>query len=127
MPDTKTPPPDDADIRLATYGTLAPGRVNHHQLAALPGRWLEGTATGRLVEAGWGAKLGYPGLVLDLAGLDPAAGAVAGHLFESPELPGHWPRLDSFEGEGYRRVAAPVWTDEGPLAAWIYVIDVAGE
>ena len=124
MPDTKTPPPDHADTRLATYGTLAPGRVNHHQLAALPGRWLEGSVTGRLVEAGWGAKLGYPGLVLDLAGFDPAAGAIAVHLFESPELPGHWPRLDAFEGEGYRRVAAPVATGEGLLAAWIYVIDV---
>ena len=118
------PDRNDADTRLATYGTLAPGRVNHHQLAALPGRWLEGSVIGRLVEAGWGAKLGYPGLILDLAGLDPAAGAVAVHLFESPELPGHWPRLDSFEGEGYRRVVAPVSTDEGPLPAWIYVIDV---
>ncbi len=118
------PDRNDADTRLATYGTLAPGRVNHHQLAELPGRWLEGTVAGRLVEAGWGAKLGYPGLILDLAGLDPAAEAVAVHLFESPELPGHWPRLDSFEGEGYRRVVAPVATDEGPLAAWIYVIDV---
>lgn len=121
------PDRNDADTRLATYGTLAPGRVNHHQLAALPGRWLEGTVTGHLVEAGWGAKLGYPGLVLDLAGVDPAAGAVAVHLFESPELPGHWPRLDTFEGEGYRRVVAAVGTDEGPLAAWIYVIDVVGE
>ena len=118
------PDRNDADTRLATYGTLAPGRVNHHQLAELPGRWLEGVVTGRLVEAGWGAELGYPGLVLDLADLDPAAGAVAVHLFESPELPGHWPRLDAFEGEGYRRVAAPVSTDEGPLPAWIYVIDV---
>lgn len=25
------------DHRLATYGTLAPGRVNHHQLAGLAG------------------------------------------------------------------------------------------
>ena len=121
------PDRNDADTRLATYGTLAPGRVNHHQLAALPGRWLEGTVTGRLVEAGWGAKLGYPGLVLDVGSLDPAAGAVAVHLFESPELPGHWRRLDAFEGEGYRRVVAAVGTDEGPLAAWIYVIDVVGE
>ena len=121
------PDKTNADTRLATYGTLAPGRMNHQQLAALSGRWLEGTVTGRLVEAGWGAKLGYPGLVLDLGGLDPAAGAVAVHLFESSELPGHWPRLDSFEGDGYRRVVAPVATGEGSLAAWIYVIDVFGE
>jgi gamma-glutamylcyclotransferase (GGCT)/AIG2-like uncharacterized protein YtfP len=52
-------------MRLATYGTLAPGRQNHGQLSALPGRWLVGHVRGSLVEAGWGAELGYPGLVPD--------------------------------------------------------------
>ena len=49
-----------AETRLATYGTLAPGRVNNHHLADLGGFWRQGTVTGRLVEAGWGAKLGFP-------------------------------------------------------------------
>ena len=54
--------------RLATYGTLAPGRPNHHQLDALDGHWLEGHVYGRLIEAGWGASLGYPALILDQDG-----------------------------------------------------------
>lgn len=107
----------DADRRLATYGTLAPGRVNHHQLAGLAGHWRRGTVRGRLVDAGWGAALGYPGLVLD-----PRAAEVEVHLFESPDLPGHWPRLDAFEGPGYRRVTTRVRTADGEQDAWIYVI-----
>ena len=114
-----TSPKTLAETRLATYGTLAPGRVNHGQLAELEGVWREGTVMGRLVEAGWGAALGYPGLILD-----PAGPAVEVHLFESAELPDHWPRLDAFEGPGYRRDVTQVTTEDGVLAAWIYVIDV---
>ena len=106
------------DARFAVYGTLAPGRVNHHQVESLEGRWLRGTVRGRLIEAGWGAALGYPGLVLD-----PDGPEVEVHLLESPDLPDHWPRLDAFEGPGYRRAVALVNTTEGPLTAWIYVID----
>jgi len=105
------------DTRLATYGSLAPGRVNHHQLAGLKGRWQKGTVRGRLVDAGWGAALGHPGLVLD-----PLAPVVEVHLFESAELSDHWPRLDEFEGAGYRRVVSQVRTADGELQSWIYVI-----
>lgn len=106
------------DTRFAVYGSLAPGRVNHHQLAALRGRWLRGTVRGRLVEAGWGAALGFPGLVLD-----PDGPEVAVHLLESPDLPDRWSLLDAFEGPGYRRVIAPVRTSEGEFPAWIYEIN----
>ncbi len=108
-----------AATRLATYGTLAPGRVNNHHLADLEGYWRQGTVKGRLVEAGWGAKLGFPGLILD-----PLGQAVDVHLFESPDLPDHWPRLDAFEGEGYRRVVTQVYTRDGDLEAFIYVIEI---
>ena len=104
-----------ADTRLATYGTLAPGRVNHHQLDGLQGRWRPGTVRGWLDEAGWAAPLGYPSLVLDAAGP-----LVDVHLFESPDLPDHWPRLDAFEGADYRRVVTQVRTVDGDVAAWIY-------
>ena len=107
-----------ADRRLATYGTLAPGRVNHHHLADLPGLWRLGTVHGRLVEAGWGAELGFPGLILD-----PSGQAVEVHLFDSPALPDHWLRLDAFEGPGYRREVTRVRTPDGDFAAWIYVIE----
>jgi gamma-glutamylcyclotransferase (GGCT)/AIG2-like uncharacterized protein YtfP len=106
-----------ADARLATYGTLAPGRVNHHQLAGLKGQWQQGTVRGRLADAGWAAALGYRGLVLD-----PLGPIVEVHLFESAELPDHSPRLDAFEGTGYRRVVTQVRTADGELDAWIYVL-----
>src|SRR5215831_9217257 len=105
------------DVRLATYGSLSPGRVNHHQLAALKGTWQRGTVQGKRVEAGWGAAIGFPGLILD-----PTAPSVEVDLFESSELPDHWSRLDEFEGPGYQRVATQVRTEEGELTAYIYVL-----
>lgn len=103
------------DTRLAVYGTLAPGRPNHHQLGGLTGTWRPGTVDGMLVEQGWGAALGYPALVLD-----PAGPPVAVQIFESADLPDHWDRLDAFEGAGYLRVAVDVATQGGLVDAWIY-------
>ena len=105
-----------ADTRLAAYGTLAPGRPNHDQLARLNGRWRQGTVRGWLGDAGWAAPLGYPGLVLDEAGP-----LVDVYLFESLDLPDHWARLDEFEGTGNQRVVTQVRTAEGDVPAWIYV------
>ncbi len=107
-----------ADTRLATYGTLAPGRLNNDQLADLKGYWRQGTVSGRLVEVGWGAELGYPGLILD-----PLGQVIEVYIFESLELPNHWLRLDEFEGAGYQRVVTKVCTEDGDLYASIYVID----
>lgn len=109
--------PIAAETRLATYGTLAPGRPNHHQLAALSGEWSQGRVRGRLLEAGWGASLGYPGLVLD-----PDGAALDVQLFRSDDLLEHWARLDAFEGDGYRRVVAPILTADGEVEAYIYVL-----
>jgi gamma-glutamylcyclotransferase (GGCT)/AIG2-like uncharacterized protein YtfP len=83
----------------------------------LKGRWRQGTVRGRLVDSGWGAALGFPGLLLD-----PQGAAVEVHVLESPELPEHWARLDAFEGPGYRRVVTQVATAGGALDAWIYVV-----
>ena len=102
---------------LAVYGTLAPGRANHHQLRDLSGRWIEGTVRGQLLQEGWGAEQGYPGLILD-----PDGPKVDVQLFESPDLPEHWTRLDEFEGSGYRRTVTTVSTAEGDLSASIYVL-----
>ncbi len=106
-----------AEVRLATYGTLAPGRQNHGQLSDLAGRWLVGEVRGSLVDEGWGAALGYPALVLD-----PGGPPIEVYVFESEALVDHWDRLDEFEGTGYRRTPVDVSTDEGVLAASIYVI-----
>lgn len=108
---------DQAQHRLATYGTLAPGRPNAHQLSALTGTWTRGKVRGHLHELGWGAAAGYPGIVLDDAGP-----VVQVQVFSSEDLPQHWARLDEFEGPGYRRVAVTVGTDAGPVRAYIYVL-----
>ncbi|MEE9328710.1 MAG: gamma-glutamylcyclotransferase family protein [Parvularculaceae bacterium] len=97
-----------AATRLATYGTLGPGRPNHHQLADLDGNWHWGTIRGRLVEAGWGAQAGFPGLVLD-----PTGDVVELDIFTSSDLPDHWARLDAFEGAEYQRVIINVTRDRG--------------
>lgn len=107
--------PMSVDHRLAVYGTLAPGRPNHHQLSNLRGAWRTGIVNGKLVAEGWGAELGYPALILE------DGQPVEVQLFESADLPAHWQRLDAFEGEGYRRVAVTVTTDTGTIDAWIYV------
>lgn len=107
----------DVDTRLIVYGTLAPGRKNHGQLAGLTGEWQRGTVRGWLNPAGWAADIGYPGLMLD-----PQGPAVDVYVFESPDLPGHWARLDAFEGTDYRRVSTRASTSNGELEGWIYVI-----
>ena len=98
----------DARHRLAVYGSLAPGRKNHHQIAALAGTWEAGLAvTGEKLDRGWGAALGYPALRWA-----PAGERVEVQLFVSRELPDHWQRLDAFEGDEYLRIVVPVYAGE---------------
>lgn len=94
---------------LAVYGTLAPGRPNHHVVAPLGGTWTRGIVEGDFHASGWGASLGYPAL-------RPRAGApaVPVHVLVSPALPAAWPALDAFEGPGYRRVLVPVLAPDDP-------------
>jgi len=93
---------------LFVYGSLAPGRANAHVLADIPGQWRPATVRGTLHAEGWGAAMGFPGLVLDPGGDD-----VAGLVFTSAELPALWERLDDFEGEGYIRVITTARLDDG--------------
>ncbi len=106
-----------AETCLAVYGTLAPGQPNHHQLSALEGVWSEGQVRGKLLQAGWGAAVGFPGLILD-----PEGEVVRVDIFQSPDLPDHWDRLDVFEGREYKRVETRVVTKQGAVPAYIYVV-----
>lgn len=72
---------------------------------------------GQLLQEGWGAELGYPGIVLNSEG-----STVDVLIFESSHLPDHWTKLDEFEGSGYRRTIMTVSTTEGDLLASIYVL-----
>ncbi|OBC13429.1 hypothetical protein A5784_31680 [Mycobacterium sp. 852013-50091_SCH5140682] len=100
--------------RLATYGTLSPGRSNAHVLEELAGTWVQGSIRGHFHERGWHI---YPGIVLDDSGPE-----VAVHVFVSRDLSAHWRRLDEFEGPGYRRVPVSVSSDTGEVAAYVYAL-----
>jgi len=103
---------------LFVYGSLAPGRANAQMLADIRGEWQPATIAGTLHAEGWGAAIGFPGLVLD-----PHGGDVAGFVFTSDELAAHWARLDDFEGEGYVRVIAPARLADGTcLKAHVYCL-----
>lgn len=105
--------------RLFVYGTLAPGRPNEHVLAGIPGAWESASITGTLVHQGWGAALGFPGVIVDAHGED----RVDGFLFTSDRLDEHWHRLDEFEGDGYERVPTSVRVAEGRVEdAYVYVL-----
>lgn len=106
--------------RLFIYGTLAPGRPNEHVLAPLGGTWTPATVRGRLEQQGWGADMGFPGLVLDENGDE-----IGGFVFASEQLAGFWATLDEFEGEQYRRVRVVASLHDGsPVEACVYVLSV---
>lgn len=102
--------------QLFVYGTLAPGRPNEHVLADVPGKWKPATVTGTLLQEGWGATDGYPGIILEKQGTE-----VEGFLFSSKYLIEHWTRLDEFEGKDYERVITTAKLKDGTTVdAYIY-------
>ncbi len=104
--------------KLFVYGSLAPGRPNEHILSQLGGTWEDGSVRGTLHQEGWGADMGYPGIILD-----PVCGPVEGFVFSSPRLVGHWKELDAFEGDAYQRVLASIKLRDGHYTqAYIYTL-----
>ena len=108
--------------RLFVYGTLAPGRSNHHVLADIPGSWQPATLKGFLKDEGWAAEMGYPGIVPSEHGDE-----VQGQAFSSEQLEQHWPRIDDFEGDGYQRIVVQikVETEDGEHSeteAFVYAL-----
>ena len=104
--------------RLFVYGTLGPGRPYEHVLNAIGGTWDDASVKGYLKPHGWGAAMGYPGIVLDDTGDE-----IKGFLFSSDTLEDHWDELDDFEGEAYKRVLTEVKTkDNRSVEAYIYIL-----
>lgn len=104
--------------RLFVYGTLGPGRPNEQVLLKIGGFWASAHLRGKLVEAGWGAGMGFPGLVLGEDGEE-----IQGHVFVSENLAGYWSALDEFEGSEYRRVLTTVTLADGQqMAAYVYAL-----
>lgn len=107
--------------RLFVYGTLQPGGPNEHVLSAIDGEWTLAVVKGKLVKAGWGADMGYPGLVIDDSGSE-----IQGYVFAASNLSDRWLELDEFEGEGYERVLATVKLLNGEyVPAHVYVLRTA--
>jgi gamma-glutamylcyclotransferase (GGCT)/AIG2-like uncharacterized protein YtfP len=96
--------------RLAVYGTLAPGGGRHDLLAEIEGRWFEGHVRGHKFVGRRSSARGYPALRLD-----PEGDRVPVAVLDAPELSRRFGPLDAYEGDGYRRVVAPVWDDGGLL------------
>ena len=104
--------------KLFIYGSLQPGGPNERVLAAIGGEWEPAVIKGHLVEKGWGASIGYPGIVVDETGND-----VHGHVFSSSNLNAKWDYLDEFEGEVYERIVTSVTLRNGEqVQAHVYVL-----
>ncbi len=104
--------------RLFVYGTLVPGGPNEHVLTSIGGTWEEAIVRGFLKQKGWGAEMGYPGIVLDDAGDE-----INGFIFISDHLENHWDELDDFEGKEYKRVSVIAETKDGTsVHAFIYML-----
>lgn len=106
--------------RLFVYGTLQPGGPNEHVLATIGGEWTPAVVKGTLVKAGWGAGMGYPGLILDEQGMD-----IPGYVFSSSKLSLHWADLDEFEGIEYQRTLGSISLANGDVVqAYVYTLQV---
>lgn len=105
--------------RLFVYGTLAPGRQNHDVLRDIPGEWESAIVRGKLMDEGWGAELGCPGIIPTDDGEE-----VQGFILASDHLSNHWSMLDEYEGAGYRRVAVLATTNSGEyVEAYVYALN----
>jgi gamma-glutamylcyclotransferase (GGCT)/AIG2-like uncharacterized protein YtfP len=105
-------------VKLAIYGTLAPGKVNHHHIADLGGAWHDAAVRGSLGRVGHGVHTGLPAIVLD-----PAAAMLPLKLLLCDALPAAWPRLDAFEGEEMQRLLVVLEGDGGTIGvANIYAL-----
>lgn len=80
--------------RLLVYGSLAPGERHDNVLATVRGQWQPAHVSGHIDRTGE-----YPSFTWQ-----PEGPTQQVKCFSSPALPAHWPRLDAFEGDGYRRV-----------------------
>ena len=97
---------DQPDKRLAVYGTLAPGGVNHSVLENIAGSWAEATLPGHIYYDD-----GLPYFKWDLD-----APLVNIQVLESDILPKYWRELDRFEGENYGRIWIVARLADGELS-----------
>lgn len=108
---------------LFVYGTLMPNCPNGHVLENIVGKFVPATVKGKLIDAGWSASMGYPGIKLN-----PNGDTVHGFLFYSDNLINHWDSLDEFEGAEFERVSVCAERyDEFEVDTFIYVLKASEE
>lgn len=106
-------------LSLFVYGTLGPNRPNTHIMENIGGTWSEAHVFGTLKQQGWGAKLGFPGIVLD-----QSENQVSGFVFFSDNLEQHWQQLDEFEGASYQRVPVKAHLNTGEIIdSFVYALN----
>ncbi len=106
--------------KLFVYGTLGPGRPNEHMLSDIGGNWSDATVTGNLHQKGWGAEMGYPGIVIAKDGKK-----VNGFIFSSKNLANSWAQLDEFEGEAYERLIVEAELKNGKCVdVYVYALKI---
>lgn len=93
------------DIRIALYGTLRPGQVNHNVISNIVGVWKKGTVNGRIEY-----KCGLPIFRWEIN-----KDNVEVDVLISEDLLNEYSRLDRFEGTAYIRQWIPVHFDNGSL------------
>lgn len=87
-------------------------------LEEVSGFWQPATLRGFLVDDGWGASMGYPGIIPSVEGKD-----VEGVVFSSEALKGLWARIDAFEGDEYQRISVTVsLKGAGDVEAYVYAL-----
>lgn len=96
--------------RLAVYGTLAPGEVNHAIVADLAGEWGDGAVRGELTTGDGFRRFRW----------SQSGSEVAVRVLTSIALPEHYPRIDRFEGRSYARSLLPVVMDGSLVICNLY-------
>ena len=99
------------ECKLVVYGTLAPGKVNHHIISEIPGSWKDCIVNGHVDEAN-----GLP-----YFSWEPRGPSLKAQLFTSSVLPSMWKEIDNFEGPSYQRILIPVKIIDEIDIANIYV------
>lgn len=90
--------------KLIIYGTLAPGKPNHHKISHIKGEWKPAILKGGKLEIkGWGADLGFNGFV---PVSENEQTDIPCYVLFSDDLCKNWDFLDEFEGSGYKRILA---------------------
>ncbi len=99
-----------------------PNCPNAYVLEDIVGKFVPATVKGKLIDAGWSAGMGYPGIRLEM-GND----TIHGFLFYSDNLINHWEKLDIFEGEEFIRMPVVATRDDNEMEIETFIYTLKDE